>query len=291
MTHLDLFQRHHPLLFSIAYRLLGSAQEAEDILQEAYLRFEPVKLAEIDNPRAYLSTIVTRLCLNHLASARVRRETYLGPWLPEPVGGDRHPDLAGPEQHALDADSISLAFLVLLENLTPAERAVFILREVFEFSYAEIGEMLEKSEAACRKLFSRARGYIRAHRPRFEVDPEAHHRLLGEFMQAVGQGDLEGLTALLAEDVTFWADGGGVVRGAALRAITGRENVARFMLGVTEKFMPQGAQVDVVVINGQPSILIRHADGRPALVISLAPAAGGIGKIWVIANPEKLGAI
>jgi RNA polymerase sigma-70 factor (ECF subfamily) len=286
--HLDAFQRHRPLLFSLAYRLLGSATEAEDILQNAYLRFRPVDLGSVESPKAYLSAIVTRLCLNQLTSARARRETYLGPWLPEPLLGAGHPELASPETRAGVYDSISYAFLTLLERLTPVERAVFILREVFEFEYTEISQALEKSEAACRKLFSRARSYISANRPRFQVSPEAHRRLLDEFMQAARAGDLEGLTALLAEDVTFWADGGGKVRGAALQAVRGRMDVARFVIGVTARFTPQAARFDVADVNARPTLLIRHADGRPAIVVSIGISAAGIDNIWVIANPDKL---
>ena len=289
--HLAAFQQYRPLLFSLAYRMLGSASEAEDILHDAYLRFLYVGLSEIEYPKAYLSAIITRLCLNQLTSARARRETYLGPWLPEPILSAEHPELADPEARAAEYDSISLAFLALLERLTPAERAVFILREVFEFEYAEIGEILEKSEAACRKLFSRAKRFIAANRPRFQASPEAHGRLLKEFMQAAGEGDLEGLTALLAEDVTFWADGGGKVRGAALQAVCGRVDVARFVIGVTARFTPQDARFDVADVNGKPTLLIRHADGTPAIVVSIAVDEAHIHQIWVIANPDKLGAV
>jgi RNA polymerase sigma-70 factor (ECF subfamily) len=290
-SHLATFQQHRPLLFSIAYRMLGSASEAEDILQDTYLRFQPLSLSEIESSRAYLSAMVTRQCLNQLASAKFRRETYLGPWLPEPVLTAGHPELAGPETRAGEYDSISLAFLALLERLTPAERAVFILREVFEFEYAEIGEILEKSEAACRKLFSRAKSFIAANRPRFQTSPEAHGRLLQEFMHAAGEGDLEGLTALLAEEVTFWADGGGKVRGAALQAVHGRLAVARFVIGVTARFTPQDAKFEVAEVNSRPTLLIRHADGTPAMVVSIEADESAIHRVWVVANPDKLGAV
>jgi RNA polymerase sigma-70 factor (ECF subfamily) len=287
-SHLTVFQQHRPRLFSLAYRLLGSAAEAEDMLQDAYLRFELVALEAIDSPPAFLTTIVTRLCLNELTSARARRETYVGPWLPEPVLSEAVP---GPESQATTYDSISLAFLALLERLTPAERAVFVLREVFEYDYAEIAAVLEKTPAACRKLFSRAREFVIANRPRFTASPEAHRRLLEAFMQAAGAGDLEGLTHLLAEDCIFWADGGGKVRGAALQPVHGREAVARFVLGVTARFLPPGARFAVADVNGRPTLLIRQADGTPAFVISLEVDANQVSGVWVVANPDKLRAL
>ncbi len=290
---LTLFQQYRPLLFSIAYRMLGSAAEADDILQDAYLRFQVVPPAEVESPKSYLSAIVTRLCLNQLTSARAQRETYLGPWLPEPVLTAAHPELANPETRASDYDSISMAFLTLLQNLTPAERAVFLLHEVFDYDYHEIAHILEKSEAACRKLGSRAKAYLTANRPRFQTTPEEHRRLLEAFMRAAGNGDVEGLTALLAEDVTFWADGGGKVKGAALEPVRGPLNVARFVIGVTARFMPAGATFAVADVNGKPTLLIRRADGVPAIVVSVDADAGAarVQTIWAVANPDKLGAV
>jgi RNA polymerase sigma-70 factor (ECF subfamily) len=290
-SHLSVFQQHRPLLFSLAYRMLGTASEAEDILQDTYLRFQSVPLSKIDAPKSYLAAIVTRLCLNQLTSARAQREVYMGPWLPEPILSADRPELASPEAHASEYDSISLAFMTLLERLTPAERAVFLLHEVFEYEYDEIAGMLDKSEAACRKLFSRAKGYIAANRPRFKASPEAHRRLLEEFMRAAGSGDLEGLTSLLAEDVTLWADGGGKVRGAALVPVRGRAEVARFVVRATARFMPTGARLAVAEVNGRPTLLIRHADGTPAIVVSIEVDQARILNIWAIANPDKLGAV
>jgi RNA polymerase sigma-70 factor (ECF subfamily) len=289
--HVAMFQQFRPLMFAIAYRMLGSAAEAEDIVQDAYLRFQSVALNEIESPKAYLSTIVTRLCLNQLASARVQRESYIGPWLPEPILSGRHPELVNPETRASDYDSISIAFLTLLEHLTPAERAVFILHEVFDYEYKEIAHILDKTEAACRKLFSRAKGYLARNPPRFKASVEEHRRLLNQFMQAVGDGDVEGLTALLAEDVAYWADGGGKVRGAALRPLHGRAAVAQFVLGVSARFIPQGARFAVVDVNGKPTLLISQADGAPAIVISLEVGQGLIQSIWTVANPDKLGGL
>jgi RNA polymerase sigma-70 factor (ECF subfamily) len=289
--HVTTFQQYRPLLFAIAYRMLGSAAEAEDIVQDAYLRFQAASLEGVESPKAYLSTIVTRLCLNQLTSARARRETYLGPWLPEPILSANYPELADPETRFSDYESISIAFLTLLEKLTPAERAVFILHEVFDYEYKEIAHILGKSEAACRKLFSRAKGYLAENRPRFKASPEEHRRLLEQFMWAAGNGDLEGLTALLAEDVTFWADGGGKVRGAALQPVHGRAAVARFVLGVSSRFAPAGARLLVADVNGKPTLLICYEDGAPAIVISLEVGEGRIQSIWAIANPDKLGGL
>jgi len=289
--HLAAFQEHRPLLFALAYRLLGRATEAEDVLQDAYLRFLGAPLADIESPKAYLSTIVTRLCLNQLTSARAQRETYIGPWLPEPVLDTDHPELNNPEARAIESETISLAFMVLLERLTPAERAVFLLREVFDYEYREIAGILDRSETACRQLFSRAKDRIAAERPRFQANPEEHRRLLEEFMRAARNGDLDGLTNLLAEDVTFWADGGGKVRGAALQPVRGRADVARFVIGVTARFTPAGAQLAVADVNGKPTLLIRHPDGTPAIVVSIDVDRSRIRNIWAIGNPDKLGAV
>jgi RNA polymerase sigma-70 factor (ECF subfamily) len=248
-------------------------------------------LDTIDSPKAYLSAIVIRLCLNHLASARVRRETYVGPWLPEPVEDAAHPELAGPEARAVEADTISLAFLVLLERLTPAERAVFLLREVFEYEYDEIAKIVDRSEPACRKLFSRARDHIAAHRPRFQASPEEHRRLLEQFMRAAQAGDVDGLTAMLAQDVTMWADGGGKIPGAALRPVHGPANVARFLIAVTARFTPPGARLAVVNVNGRPTLLIRQADGTPFVVVSIEIDGSRIRTVWAIGNPDKLTAV
>ena len=289
--HLAAFQEHRPLLFALAYRLLGRATEAEDVLQDAYLRFLGAPLADIESPKAYLSTIVTRLCLNQLTSARAQRETYIGPWLPEPVLDTDHPELNNPEARAIESETISLAFMVLLERLTPAERAVFLLREVFDYEYREIAGILDRSETACRQLFNRAKDRIAAERPRFQANPEEHRRLLEEFMRAARNGDLDGLTNLLAEDVTFWADGGGKVRGAALQPVRGRADVARFVIGVTARFTPAGAQLAVADVNGKPTLLIRHPDGTPAIVVSIDVNRSRIRNIWAIGNPDKLGAV
>lgn len=282
------FEQYHPLLFSIAYRMTGSAMDAEDIVQEAYVRYQAVDRETIENRKAYLTTITSRLALNHLSSARVQRETYPGPWLPEPVLGVDQPLLAAPARRAGDLDSISMALMVLLENLTPAERAVFILREVFDYGYDEIGEMLEKSASACRKLFSRAKAYIAANRPRFKPEPSEHRRLLEQFVAASTNGDLAGLTGILTDEATLWADGGGKVRGAATRPLSGREAVARFLLGAAARFTPAGASFAIVPVNGLPGLVVRNGAGTAVFVASIEVRDGQIDKVWATANPDKL---
>lgn len=277
MTRLEDFQSLRPLLFSIAYRMLGSAMEAEDILQENFLRYERVR--QVESPRALMTTIVTRLCLNHLNSAQAQREVYIGPWLPEPILTEDQPELDRGE-------SISLAFLVLLENLSPAERAVFLLREVFDYDYDEIARVLEKSETACRQLFSRARKHISENRPRFVSTPEEHRRIMERFMAVTSGGDMDGLLDLLATDVTVITDGGGKAV-AASHLVQGSQDVARFMLGTT-RHAPQGASVDILEVNGKPGIIIRHADGRAFTHVALTINAGRIVRIHAISNPDKL---
>jgi len=283
---MDDFETYRSLLFGIAYRMLGSVSDAEDILQDAYLRYAGTPVETIRSPRAFLSTIVTRLCLNHLSSARASRETYIGPWLPEPLLTDRYasPDSA---DHFDDPDSISMAFLVLLESLTPVARAVFLLREVFDYDYAEIAQMVDRSEDACRQIFSRARKEIAGRQKHFTPAPEAHRRLLAGFVQAVGAGDLKGLTDLLTEDVALWTDGGGKARGAATRALHGRERVAAFLIASPRFIAPQDISFDMPNVNGEPAIVMRE-HGRAVLVMTFEIDAGRIQRLRFIANPDKL---
>ncbi|MBI5671050.1 MAG: RNA polymerase sigma-70 factor [Chloroflexi bacterium] len=278
---METFESYRPLLFSIAYRMLGSAMEAEDIVQEAYLRFQSA--GQVQSPKAYLSTVVTRLCLDHLKSARVQRETYIGPWLPEPLPTG---DSAFPEQVAGLSESLSMAFLVLLESLSPVERAVFLLREVFDYDYAEIARIVERDEATCRQLFSRAKKHISDSRPRYTSSPEEHNRLLASFLQAAEQGEMNSLMALLAQDVTLWSDGGCKVR-AATRPIHGREAVARFLLGI-RRFAEGRERVELMNINGAAGFVLRAADGRPLYVFTLETGSGLIRALRVVGNPDKI---
>ena len=269
------FETYRPLLFGLAYRMLGTATEAEDIVQDVYLRARSVPLAQVENVKAYLTTIATRLSLNRLQSASQQRETYLGPWLPEPV--------PNPQDQTILHDSLSMAFLMLLEKLSPAERAVFLLHELFDYSYAEIGAMLDKSDAACRQLGSRARQHIAANRVRYNSDPAEQERLLRGFLQVVEVGDMAGFLAMLTEDVTLVPDGGGE-RGAAIKVLRGPESVAQFMLGV-RKLSPTGLKAEVVSLNGHPALLLT-AHGKPFVVICVYAVDGRINLIQLIAGQK-----
>ncbi len=281
---MDNFEEYRPLLFSIAYRMLGSAVDAEDIVQDAYIRYEATS-EDIRSPKAFLTTMVTRLCINFLQSARVQREQYLGPWLPEPIRTDRDTLSLVPNQRVEIHETVSMAFLVLLEHLTPAERAVFLLREVFDYSYREIAAILEKQESACRQLFSRARKHITDNKPRFSASDEKHQELLDKFMGVVQNGELEPLMDMLVEDAVMWADGGGEAT-AAIYPIYGRENVARFVMGST-RLLRAGHRVEVGQINDEPAVLI-YQEQKVSLVIFIEVNGEAIQSIRVISNPNKL---
>ncbi len=283
---LEAFTAVRPLLYSIAYRMLGSAMEAEDVVQEAYLRWRGASDTDVRSHRAYLVTIVTRLSINQLRSARVQRETYVGPWLPEPVMTEHVPDVSWRIELA---ESLSMAFLVLLERLSPIERAVFLLHDAFEFEYAEIARIVDKSEANCRQLLARAKKHLGGPRPRFEVAPEHAERMLERFSRAATTGDMDGLLALLAEDITLWSDGGGKV-AAALKPIHGADRVARFMLGALRKFVPADHVVRRAEINGQPG-LISYLRGKPRTALAFDILGDRIQTIYIIANPDKLRAL
>jgi RNA polymerase sigma-70 factor (ECF subfamily) len=281
----EVYEELRPLLFSIAYRMLGSASEAEDIVQEAFLRFhEASKEEKIDNVKAYLSTITTRLSIDHLRSARVRRESYVGPWLPEPLLTDQAPDAA---QHAEMADSMSMAFLVLLESLSPVERAVFLLREVFDYPYDEIARTIDKSEDNTRQLAVRARRHVEERKPRFEADKKARDKLAGRFFAAAEEGDTEGLVKLLADDVVFYGDGGG--KGPAIvKPLFGRQKVSRFMQGLVRQAHRMEFTLEPTQVNGEPGAVARYKDGRVASVLSLQIADGQIISVRSVVNPDKL---
>lgn len=287
---LTTFDEHRSLLFSIAYRMLGSVADAEDVLQETFVRWQranPAGEGGVRSPRAYLSSIVTRLCIDHLRAAKARREEYVGPWLPEPLStGPASSDAA--EKVVLE-ESLSMAFLVLLESLTPTERAVFLLREVFDYEYAEVASLVGKTEANCRQIARRARQAVAARRPRFERSPEREQRLTREFLEACAAGDLEGLISLLSEDVTLYSDGGGKVV-AARNPINGPENVSRFLLGIFDKF-PPGTTVHPREINGRPSFVGYLADGTPQGAVTFETSQARIRAIHIVVNPEKLGGI
>lgn len=277
---LQQFEEHRPLLFSIGYRMLGSVMEAEDAVQECYLRYLATDVETIQSPRAFLSTVVTRICLDQLKSARVQREQYVGPWLPEPLLTED-----GPDELMTKHESIAMAFLVLLETLSPVERAVFLLREVFEYDYQEIAAIVEKSEANCRQLYSRAKRHIQARRPRFEASPTQQQRLLHSFIQALDEGSVDQVTELLAEDVQLWSDGGGKVV-AATRPLAGREVVIRFLLGISNK-RPAGTTIATTELNGAPSLLIYVAEELIG-VCNLLCTEDKIQEIRFVRNPDKL---
>ncbi|MFL5704946.1 MAG: RNA polymerase sigma-70 factor [Ktedonobacteraceae bacterium] len=283
---MESFESYRPYLFAIAYRMLGSAMDAEDMVQETYIRYQNAKPETIHSLKAYLTTILTRLCMDQLQLARRKRELYVGPWLPEPILTTEAPATSDPEKRVDTEESISLAFLVLLEELQPFERAVFLLREVFAYEFAEIADMLKKSEAACRRSFSRAKLHLREHRPRFPASPATHRELLTGYFRAVQTGEMTALMNLLSEEVTLWADGGGKVKQAALRPIVGRDAVARFSLG-TRRFWPENARVELEEVNGQAALIVRTG-GQVFSVLTIDVEEGQIRAIRIIANPEKL---
>lgn len=277
------FEAQRRRLFGLAYRMLGSAEEAEDVVQDAYLRLHGVDHATIETPRAWLTKVVTNLCLNRLDSARARREQYVGPWLPEPVqttGG-----ALGPLDTAEQRESVSMALLLLLERLTPTERATFVLREAFGYSHREIAAILDHSEAGCRQLHRRARQRLADPARQADSDPQTHRRLTERFLTAARNGDLQGLEQLLAADVTSWSDGGGKV-SAARHPVHGRTKVARLFSGIFRRAV--GAEISTVEINGAPAV-VGFLDGQ--LLGAFVPqfADERIVALHTVANPDKLG--
>ncbi|MGC0333274.1 RNA polymerase sigma-70 factor (TIGR02957 family) [Streptomyces sp. SAI-170] len=279
----DEFQTHRPRLFGLAYRLLGSADEAEDAVQDAWLRFSGADRAGIENLGAWLAKVVTNLCLTRLTSARARRETYAGPWLPEPVVTSD--GTLGPLESAEQRDAVSLAMLVLLERLTPTERAVYVLREAFGYGHREIAGVLDLSEANCRQLYRRAAQRVAADEPRFAPEPRRREELVASFLNAAREGDLAGLEKLLAADVTWVSDGGGKV-SAARRRIEGRDKVLRFLLGVAERYL-DGVRFTLAEVNGSSALLAWDGD-RLIGVSSFELRDGLITEGRTVLNPDKL---
>ncbi|MEU4539891.1 RNA polymerase sigma factor SigJ [Streptosporangium sp. NPDC023825] len=288
----ERFEEHRDLLTGVAYRILGSVTDAEDVVQEAWLRWSGVDVSRVEDDRAYLVRVVTRLSIDRLRRVRARREAYVGSWLPELIVT---PDVA---EHAELAGSVELALLVVLETLSPLERAVFVLREAFGMPYAEIGEVIERSEAATRQLARRGREHVQEGRPRFEVDRGLRRRLTERFAEAAVGGDLGALTAMLAEDASLVSDGGGKAK-APLRTITGAGRVARFLSSITSGDRPRafmesigagpvsGFGVEIAEVNGGPAVVVT-ADGRPVTVFSLVVEDGLIRTVFLVTNPEKL---
>ena len=275
MTAEDL----RPLMLSIAYRMVGSFSEAEDLVQDAYERL--AREEHVESPKPWLSTVVTRLCIDHLRSARVRREQYPGTWLPEPVLADPAPDAA------IRSESLSMAVLVLLESLTPVERAVFVLREAFDYGYDEIAEIVGKSEDNCRQLAARARRHVAERRPRFEPSREQREELMKRFVAALQEGETEPLVALLAEDAAFYGDGGGKAPSLP-RPLHGRDRVAPVLAGFGRVAVRGGYTIRVVEINGDPGLLGFDADGTLIAAQAFEISDGVVWAIRSIVNPEKL---
>lgn len=282
-AELQQFEQHRPVLFGIAYRMLGSVADAQDIVQDTYLFWQKADRNTIHNPGGWLSTVVTRLSINQLKSARSRREEYVGPWLPEPLVCPAH---ANPEENAKLAESLSIAFLLVLEKLSPTERAVLLLREVFGYEFSEIAPIVEKSETNCRQILGRARRRLRQERPHFESTVEQSEAVLQKFLHSVATGDVPGLLSVLAPGVTAMTDGGGKAR-AVPRPIVGADRVVRFFLGALKKFVPQHREYRDAIINGQPGV-IGFDGSRAVQVLTFAISRSRMEFIYILNNPEKL---
>ena len=286
-TSVAEFERHRSQLTGVAYRMLGSLQDAEDAVQEAYLRYTGANGAEIRNPRAWLTRTIVRICLDEMGSARARRETYIGPWLPEPIVGPTQSLSSvplGPEDRVTLDESVSMAMLVLLESLSPPERTALILHDVLGLPYGEVSEALGRNEAACRQLVSRARHHVREHAPRFNPDRAQHAEAVRAFLAACSRGSVEELVRVLDPDVTLRSDGGGLVAGVARRPVVGADHVARLLLGVAAKHV---ATSWVGTVNGSPGVVFEAASGVVG-VMAFTVAGGLITEIDFVVNPEKL---
>jgi len=281
---IHLFNEHRALLISIAYRMLGSRADAEDMVQETFLRWR--QAVDIRDPRAFLVTVITRLCINELQSARSRREEYFGQWLPEPLLTAA--TSAEPRLDGMDG-SLSMAFLMLLERLTPAERAVFLLREVFDYDYAEVAGALGQSEANCRQILRRAKQHIAEERPRFDASRIHQQALLEKFLESTANGNMQGLVSLLAKDVVLYTDGGGKST-AVPNPVYGVEHVARFFLAAPRKLMPAGVLRRFAEINGHPGV-VAYFEGRVYGVLTIDASDAEISRIYIISNPDKLKSI
>jgi RNA polymerase sigma-70 factor (TIGR02957 family) len=285
----DVFEEHRHLLFAVAYRMMGTVTDAEDVVQDAWLKWTAADRGDVEDPKAYLVRIATNLSLDRLRSARAQRESYVGPWLPEPLLTS--PDAA---EDVEMAESVSMAMLVVLETLSPLERAVFVLREVFGFSYGEIAEALDRSETSVRQLGHRAREHVQARRPRFETDSEKRREATERFIDAALGGDINALMDVLAPDVTLWTDGGGKVR-AALRTIEGADKVARWAASVRQQpyagVEPQDIMLETAEINGGPGIIVKGPAGPIGIFTVDVDDDGRVRAIHGVANPDKLRAI
>jgi RNA polymerase sigma-70 factor (ECF subfamily) len=284
----EQFTELRPLLFSIAYRMLGSVSDAEDVVQDAYLRYHSAVQdgTVIESPKAYLSAVTTRLAIDLLRSARVRRETYVGQWLPEPLLTD--PAAPDPGEQSAESDSLSMAFLLVLERLGPVERAVFLLHDVFGYEFAEIASIVDKSEANCRQVAVRARKHVAAHRPRFETSRERRDQLADRFVAALVEGDVDGLVRLLAADVVVTGDSGGISPSWP-KVIAGRPKVARLMASVGAQLRKvPGIRLERTEVNGQPGVVVRDGSGALVNVFSLEIADGAVQTVRSVISRDKL---
>jgi RNA polymerase sigma-70 factor (ECF subfamily) len=292
-----LFVGHRELLFSVVYNMLGSVTDTEDVLQETWLslagRLSRVPLERIDNPRAYLVRIAVNHALGRQSAISRRRETYVGPWLPEPlvaaVPAEPAPDTGDAADASLRSESVSLALLVVLESLSPLERAVFVLNEVFGYAHTEIAEVLDRDPAAVRQLAHRARAHVQARRPRFAAHPRVQREATRRFVEAALGGDVAALMEILAPDVTMWTDGGGKVRPAALRPVRGRDHVSRMIASFGQRRAPADLEIQYRHVNGDPSAVV-FADDSPyaVMVMDLTPEGDQVSDIYLVTNPEKL---
>ncbi|QIQ05947.1 RNA polymerase sigma factor SigJ [Streptomyces liangshanensis] len=287
MTSTDQFEAHRSLLTGVAYRMLGRIADAEDVVQDAWLRWTAEERPEVREPRAYLVRITTRLAIDRLRQAHVRKEAYVGPWLPEPVATDLRSAVPDSAERAMLAESVSFAVLVVLESLSPLERAVFVLREAFGFPYAEIATVLDRGEAAVRQLGARARRHVDERRPRYDVDETERRALTEQFLAAAGGGDLEALLRLLAPDVRLIGDSGGKAK-APLRIMEGADKVGRFLSAVSGDAGLY--EFSVMEINGAPALLARTG-GKLDLVLQLEVADGAIACVYIVRNPDKLSGV
>lgn len=287
-TATDVFEEHRPVLMGVAYRMLGRVADAEDIVQDAWLRWSTADQAQVREPRAYLVRVTTRLAIDRLRHVQSRRESYVGPWLPEPLVTDYGPVAPDTAEQAVLADSVSIAVLVVLESLSPLERAVFVLREAFGFPFSEIALTLERGEPAVRQLAARARKHVDEGRPRYEVDPGERRDLTERFLAAATSGDLGGLMSLLAPDVRLVGDSGGKAK-APLRVIETADKVGRFLGGAARKGVPGAGEPEfrLTEINGAASLLTL-VDGKPDSVIQLDVTDGQIAYVYIMRNPDKL---
>jgi RNA polymerase sigma-70 factor (ECF subfamily) len=282
--NLEVFRQYRSLLFAISYRMLGSSADAEDMLQETFIRWQRSSSAEVRSPKAFLVTIISRLCINHLRSARMKREEYVGHWLPEPVmtGGPS----SDPSATSMMDESLSTGFLVLLERLTPTERAVFLLRDVFDYEYSAIAQIFNQNEANCRQILRRARKHVAGGLTRFDASPQQCQDLLQKFLGATVNGDMQGLLSTFSQDIVLYTDGGGKA-AALINPIYGAQDVARALVGAFKKFSPANAVAQIIEINARPGI-VSYLNGDPHTVISVDMSEGRLRNIYILRNPDKL---